>query len=276
MPTKTILLAHGIFRFDKLSATFREEFDADVGLHYFDGIAEHLRQHDFDVHEPNVSFAGSLSTRAANLTDRLKTIIGSGATPIHIIGHSMGGLDARKVLVDDPELTSHIACLTTIGTPHHGTTSADRALRAGGRILIAALSRLIDLEGFADLTTAACLRFNQSSRDAEAHNSVRYRTVAAVEDLQRTIALLQPTWVQLQHDEGESDGIVPRTSQQWDATLLASDGKAKHVEQLAFPIPADHLNEVGLWDPAEFIGGVTAATFRERVCDFYLQLARTA
>ena len=276
MATKTIVLAHGIFRFDKLSATFREEFDTDVGLRYFDGIGDYLRRHDFDVHEPDVSFAGSLSTRASNLKDRLTAIVGGGATSIHIIGHSMGGLDARKVLAENPELAAHVTCLTTIGTPHHGTTSADRALRVGGRVLISALSRLIDLEGFADLTTAACLRFNQSCRDAEVHNSVRYRAVAAVEDLQRTIAILQPTWVQLQHDEGDSDGIVSRTSQQWDATLLASNGNAKQVEQLSFPIPADHLNEVGLWDPAELIGGVTAATFRERVCDFYLQLARTA
>jgi len=34
------------------------------------------------------------------------------------------------------------------------------------------------------------------------------------------------------------------------------------------------LNEVGLWDPAELLGGLT--TFEQRVKDFYLHLAETA
>jgi len=118
-------------------------------------------------------------------------ILKSSAGSVHITGHSIGGLDARKAIVDHPDIAARVSCLTTVGTPHHGTTSADRALRAGGRILIAALSRIIDLDGFADLTTSACLRFNQLAQDAEARNQVRYRTVYAIEDLQRTIALLQ-------------------------------------------------------------------------------------
>ena len=274
--TQTIVLAHGIFRFDKLSDVFRRDFGIDVGPRYFDGVGDHLRAHGFDVHEPDVNFAGTLSARAADLKGHLERVVVAGASRVHIIAHSMGGLDARSVIADHPDLAARVSCLTTIGTPHHGTTSADRGLKLGGRLLMAALLPIIDVQGFGDLTTTACRAFNERVRDAEVANAVRYRTVAAVEDLARTTPLLQPTWIQLQRDEGESDGIVPRSSQAWVPALVDSGGRSKPVEQLPFPMPADHLNEVGLWDPAELLGGVTNAVLQQRVKDFYLQLATTA
>ena len=149
-------------------------------------------------------------------------------------------------------------------------------LRHGGHPAIAALSRLIDLAGFRDLTTAACHAFNESVRDREVANAVRYRTVAATETCLRTTPLLQVTWAQLDAEGNESDGIVPRGSQAWVPELVASTGARKPIEQLSFPMPADHLNEVGLWDVAELAGFVTKPELERRVQKFYLQLATTA
>ena len=42
--------------------------------------------------------------------------------PVHLIGHSMGGLDARGLLAD-PAWRGRILSLTTIGTPHLGSRS---------------------------------------------------------------------------------------------------------------------------------------------------------
>ncbi|MBV8518558.1 MAG: hypothetical protein JO197_14260 [Acidobacteria bacterium] len=278
MVTRSVVLAHGIFRFDQLSVVFKRDFDLEVGPRYFNGIGDFLRAHGFVVDEPAVNFAGSLEQRAADLRLRLQSVIAalaSASEKIHIIGHSMGGLDARKVIADHPEIAARISCLTTVGTPHHGTTSGDRAFGLGGGLLIAALRPIIDLQGFRDLTTGACRAFNDTIRAREVANGVRYRAVAASEDLRRTTPLLQPTWIQLDRDEGPSDGIVPVSSQRWVPTLV-SDGAAKPVEQLDFPIPADHLNEVGLWDPGELLGGVDKATLQRRVEEFYLHLAMTA
>lgn len=275
MSTQTIVLAHGIFRFDEVSVLFRENLGVEIGPRYFDGIGDHLRANGFVVHEPDVDFSGSLRKRASDLKSRLDEVFAEGAPSVHIIAHSMGGLDARMVIVDHPDIAARVSCLTTIGTPHFGTTSADRGLQSGGGRLIEILSPLIDLEGFNDLTTSACRAFNDRARDSEATNTVRYRTVAAAEDLARTTPLLQATWVQLSRDEGESDGIVSRSSQAWEPELVSRDGRRKRVEQLSFPMPADHLNEVGLWDPAELLGGVTKSELQRRVQAFYLQLATT-
>ena|SRR2546426_330993 len=276
MSTQTIVLAHGIFRFDRLSQLLRVGVGIDVGVRYFDGIADHLRAHGFVVYEPDVDFAGSLSTRASDLEDRLDRILQTSSSPLHIIGHSMGGLDARMVIADHPELAGRVSCLTTIGTPHHGTTSADRVLKCGGEPAIDALSPFIDLEGFRDLTTSACRAFNDRVRDCEAGNAVRYRTVTASESLGRTILLLQPFSAQLEREGHKSDGIVPTSSQAWVPELVAADGTRKRIEQLSFPMPADHLNEVGLWDIGELAAFVTKSEFERRVKEFYLQLATTA
>jgi triacylglycerol lipase len=215
MSTRSVVLAHGIFRFDKLSEVFRRDFGIEIGPRYFDGIGDALRAQGFDVHEPDVSFAGSLNRRAFEMKARLETLFATGVPLVHIIAHSMGGLDARMVIAEEPELAKRVTCLTTIGTPHHGTTCADRALQLGGRLVIASLLPIIDLEGFNDLTTTACLRLNDRIRDREVVNGVRYRTVTATEDLQRTVPVLQPTWIQLSRDEGDSDGIVSGSSQRW-------------------------------------------------------------
>src|SRR4029453_3869983 len=106
-----------------------------------------------------------------------------------------------------------------------GTTSADRALSMGGRLLISSLLSIIDLEGFNDLTTQACGALNRRLQDAEATNGVRYRAVTSVQDLLQTTPFLQPTWIQLNHEEGPSDGIVSRRSQAWTETLVSATGK---------------------------------------------------
>ena len=274
--TVPVILAHGIFRFDALRIFLRDHADVDIGPHYFNGIKDFLAQHDIPAEETDVNFAGPLELRARQLADKVRDVLKrTGASQVDVLAHSMGGLDARKAIVDEG-LGEAIRVLTTIGTPHHGTSTADLGLRLGGRILIAGLLPVIDLKGFADLTTGACRTFNRRANDAEAKNQVRYRTVTATESLERTTPLLQASWVQIRAVEGESDGIVPTISQRWAERLVSTDGVTKPIQQMRFPLPADHLNEVGVWDTGELLAGLDKRAYEDRVRDFYLTLARSA
>ncbi len=282
-----IVLAHGITRFDILRQIFVDKLglpEEQLGdrFHYFKGIKSHLEANGFEVHHSNVDFAGPVELRSRQLSGRINEILtGKPSGKVHIIGHSMGGLDARHMIVDIDGMAGRVASVTTIGTPHLGTSLADLGISHGGSV-IDDLRSIIDLEGFNDLTTTACAAFNARAKDKEANNTVVYRTYASSEKRNRVFRPLQPSWSIINEAEGENDGLVSVRSQQWDTELIASDGTRKRIEQHPFPIPADHLNEVGWWDPQEtnpilllLRGGKQVEEYESRIRDIYLQMANS-
>lgn len=252
-----IVLAHGIARFDFLTAHLLRTLDqfglnltlpAD-GLNYFKGIARHLRNNGFDVYHSQVSFAAPLNKRAMDLRDEVNKVLAlKGANKVNIIGHSMGGLDARFMIVNYG-MADKVTSLTTIGTPHFGTSFADWGIAHEGDEIIDLVSNVVDLKGIKDLTTTACAQFNDAARNSEATNGVFYQTYSAYEEEQGSVfSTLQDSWRIINDAEGKNDGLVPVTSQQFVAELVSDDGVTKRIPQKAFPVQADHLNEISWWD----------------------------
>jgi triacylglycerol lipase len=286
--TFPIILAHGIARFDILREILLNKLsisEDDVGdeLDYFKGIKSYLEKNGFEVHHTNVSFAGPVDLRARQLSDQISQILdGRPLCKVHIIGHSMGGLDARHMIVDIEGMAEKVASLTTIGTPHLGTSIADFGISEGGHWIIDILKPIINLEGFEDLATESCRSFNMRAKNSEASNAVVYRTYASSEERDLVFLPLQPSWFLISHREGENDGLVSVKSQQWDERLIGSDGRQKTIEQFRFPIPADHLNEVGWWDLQEtnpVLGLLNIEKQKEeyenKIKNIYLQIAKT-
>ncbi len=282
-----IVLAHGIARFDIL----REKIDArlnlpptqlDDELQYFRNMRTYLGANGFPtVINTNVEFAGSVAQRAAELKDQIETLL-PNAEKIHIIAHSMGGLDARLMIVD-LGMAEKVASLTTIGTPHLGTILADRVIGWGGSLWMDFLQNAVRLNiaGVNDLTTAACAAFNQRARDAEAKNGVFYQTFSSFEEGNDMFLPLFPSWAFIRGFEGRNDGLVPVRSQKWESELVAADGTRKPIAQNEFPFPADHLNQCGWWDLSEALNPVIHGTLSQqrnnyelKVKNLYLEIAR--
>jgi triacylglycerol lipase len=274
--TYPIALATGVARLDFLAGTLDREsrkmfggvFDSIInffkdhgvkvvsdGLHYFRGIKSFLDDDQFDTHHTRVGFATHLTDRSADLKAQVTGILKTtGAAKVHIIAHSMGGLDARAMIAR-LGMADKVASLTTIGTPHHGSCFADVKLKSGGQELVEKVSNVIDFRGLEDLTRDACKKFNEEVRDAEASNGVFYQTYSASEGRDATFLFLQPSWDIIKKEEGDNDGLVSLTSQAWQPEVVSSDGKSrKKIVQKKFAdssgnlIPADHLNEIGWWD----------------------------
>jgi len=282
-----IILAHGIARFDILREKIDERLNLpptrlDDELQYFRNVRTYLQANGFPhVFNTDVEFAGSVETRAAELKSEIDALV-SGDEKVHIIAHSMGGLDAR-LMIAEMGMAERVRSLTTIGTPHLGTVLADRVIGWGGSLWIDFLQKAVrlDLDGFRDLTVSACEAFNRRLADAEATNAVFYQTFSSFEEGNDMFLPLFPSWAFIRAIEGRNDGLVPVSSQKWTSELTASDGTRKPIAQLEFPFPADHLNQCGWWDLSEALNPLVHGTLAQQRIDYelrvknvYLEIAR--
>jgi triacylglycerol lipase len=117
-----VVLAHGFFGF--------ESFAGLQFVTYFYGVKAALADEGVTVYTPAVDPFNDSATRGAQLTAAIQQILTeTGHAKVNLIGHSQGGLDARVVAHDHPEL---VASVVTVSTPHYGTPVADVALKLVG------------------------------------------------------------------------------------------------------------------------------------------------
>ncbi|KAJ3054360.1 hypothetical protein HK097_002024 [Rhizophlyctis rosea] len=118
-PRDPIVLCHGLFGFDVLGP----ETMPWLQIRYWKGIVEALRDIGCKVYVSKVGSVASLRTRAHELHSYLEAN-GKGQR-INLVAHSMGGLDCRYVISHMPAANYQVNSLTTIATPHRGSTFMD-------------------------------------------------------------------------------------------------------------------------------------------------------
>lgn len=210
------------------------------------------------------SWGGSLDRRATELRKEILRFTDNFNrwSRIHIIAHSMGGLDARWMIYKF-KMSDQVASLTTIGTPHHGTAYADWALKYFGRLFDFATTAGLDLQGVKSLSRAACKGLNELLAEFEEKNGVIYRTIAGVQPMEQIFLSLRPSYRIIWQEEGENDGLVSLRSAMWK--------KEYFLDQ----IDADHLNQIGWWDGGRAMGTTDKANFEKRILEVYLDIVRT-
>lgn len=260
-----IVLAHGICRFDQLlNETFGLDNKDDDSRHYFKRIRSTLMTAGFKVWHSKVSWSAGVDLRADQLKAELFRLTNEfkDCRKVHLIAHSMGGLDARHMIYEH-KMDDFIASLTTIGTPHRGTSFADWGVKRAGRMIPFLEALGIDITGFLDLTTERCNAFNAKAEDFESRNSVKYQSFAGIQERKRTFWPLQFPHSIISDEEGDNDGLVSVESARW-----RSDFFVKKID-------ADHLNEVGWCDINEPEYLFTRDAFEQRIRDFYCDIAQS-
>jgi triacylglycerol lipase len=172
----------------------------------------------------------------------------------------MGGLDARTMICRY-RMEKQVVSLTTIGTPHHGTSYADWGLRNFSFLIDYAGALGLDLTGLRDLSRARCQERNLALADCENRNGVIYRTVAGVQPGPRIFSHFRFAHQFIMREEGENDGLVSLRSAKWKD------------EYLIGIMDADHLNQIGWWDPGEGRAGLAREDFERGIREFYVRLA---
>ncbi|HEY7403907.1 MAG TPA: hypothetical protein VIB39_10320 [Candidatus Angelobacter sp.] len=229
----TIVLAHGIFGFAKLIPGFSL-------ITYFNGVEAHLSRQGHDVIVPAVKPIGSIESRATELVQLVLSDPKASAR-MHIIAHSMGGLDARQALATNTDFRRRIATLVTIGTPHLGSKVANVVVKAAGRIRLpipgSLGSFLHDNAGaFGELTTDFCASFNERTKTAEAMGGIRYIEVAG--DKSKTDSGFGFFRIAAEIggiDNEVNDGVVAKSS------ALRNLKDHEHLDDW----PVDHVGEIG-------------------------------
>lgn len=118
-PPYPVVLAHGFFG-----------FEAFAGLDfatYFYGVKDDLLGYGETVFTPAVDPFNDSTARGAQLLAHVEDVLAqTGHEKVILVGHSQGGLDARVVAHDRPDL---VAAVVTVATPHLGTPVADVLLK---------------------------------------------------------------------------------------------------------------------------------------------------
>ncbi len=205
-----------------------------------------LRRHGVLAYAPNVSPYQTIAVRAVQWHERLQHVLDeTGAEKVNLVAHSMGGLDAR-FLIHKYQMHDRVATLTTVATPHHGSSIASITLEQPERLRdvladfvnwMGASTRLYPsadvLSALIELTPAhVCDVFNAAVPD---HPDVQYRSYAGQSGRGTDVSINPLLRVQnhlLYTREGLNDGLVSVESAMWGDFRGA--------------IAADHAEQVGL------------------------------
>lgn len=218
-----LVLIHGLFGFARIGSK-------RLGVDYFKLVPAALRGGGNEVHQASLSPTAGVARRAEQLCELVRSL---PEGPVHLIAHSMGGLDARFA-ISRLGLASRVLTLTTLGTPHRGSSFADWA---SGR-LVRLVGPLFDHFGlpraaFDDLTVEKCRAFNEQTPDAP---GVRYFSVAGRvphrDGLRPDWAISEPI---IYRAEGENDGLVALTSAAWGESCEVWQGD--HLSLVNWPNP---------------------------------------
>jgi triacylglycerol lipase len=219
-----IVLVHGLCGYDVL------RLGGVTLANYWPGIVATLAKAGNRVHTARLSPTAGIAQRAAQLRDFIRAA--SPDEPVHVIAHSMGGLDSRY-MISRLGMDDRVLSLTTVGTPHRGSPFADWGVRRLKRF-VAPLFRMVGLpeQGFYDVTTESCQAFNDQVPDAP---TVRYASVAG----QISGGWISAQWLLpysvISRTEGPNDGLVSVTSARWGESADVWEG--------------DHLSLINWFNP---------------------------
>ena len=144
-PTR-IYLSPGMFGFAELASLDYFGHLKSALVERFAAKGREARVFVCEVHP-----TASVRRRGAKLAGLVRRSCANDDGPIHVVGHSTGGLDARIVaspsihLSDDPDLLRwlpRLCSVTTINTPHYGTPLAAFFATVSGQRVLYALSAL--------------------------------------------------------------------------------------------------------------------------------------
>ena len=234
-----IVLVHGVLGFDRLRVA------GWTIACYFGNLPELLTAAGNRVFMAQLSPTGGVAERAAQLKSLIdKEVPGE---PVHLMAHSMGGLDSRY-MISRLQMADRVLTLTTIGTPHRGSPFADWGVSRLDKVVRPILGLLgIPHQAFYDLTTTRCKALNE---DAPDNPGVRYFSVAGRHEGDWTSPEWQLPSSIVSQAEGANDGMVSIASATYGESTEVWDGD--HISLINWLNPLAMLRAPGRNRPKQY------------------------
>jgi triacylglycerol lipase len=210
--------------------------DKTLGINYWGRIPKQMEKNGIKVYYGGTDAWGAVENNAQKIKEVIENIVKEhGVEKFNVIAHSRGGLEVRY-LISSLKLSSMIASLTTISTPHRGVKAMNIALYFPDG-LYKFVSFFINLwsrisgdknpdfyKSSRQLSERECTEFNKINIDVQ---SVYYQSYAAkmkhcFSDL--LFIVMNPF---LKITDGENDGLCPVESAKWGnfRGIITTEGK---------------------------------------------------
>ena len=226
-----VILVHGI--------GFR---DTALLVRYWGDIPDVLKQNGAVVYTGGQDAYGIIADNAAVLKKKvLEVLATTKSRKVNIIAHSRGGIEARY-MISLLGMKDKVASLTTIATPHRGSSMADlimKKMNDSGPIpeIINFFAKIIgdrnpeSYNAGLELTRESMKEFNIKVPDAP---GVYYQSYAAVIDGSFPNLVWRQMYSIINEYEGANDGLVSVDSAKWGnyRGLMTCDGiyRASHID----------------------------------------------
>jgi triacylglycerol lipase len=221
-----------------------------------DEICMLYRSHGIVSFAPNIVPYNRIKVRAeawCHLIDEL--LEQTQADKINIIAHSMGGLDMRYA-ISELNMSEKVSSLTTISTPHQGSSLAEWALSTPARVkvLLAELLNWVGnsmypkiqsdvLSATSELTREHVEEiFNRKIINADGVAYYSYSAAAGKGTNDSIGRILVPFNNHIYQEEGINDGFVSEQSGHWGKHLGKTN--LSHIEQIKVNLAA---NRIPVW-----------------------------
>lgn len=224
--------------------------------HAFRGISKFLREQNVTVYVTNQDGIGAIATNAAQLKEEIEEILKKeNCDKVNIIAHSKGGLDARY-MISCLSMAEHVASLTTLSTPHHGSGLSARLLKMpsfcaktvafftnlGFRILGDHQPDIFRLGQ--ELTADAMEQFNQDVPNAP---QIYYQSFSSTSPHKHAFLRHIPYRISRYCEQDDTDGMVSVTSSQWGNYRGSMGGNVDHFQMVGMYGTEKKLVGVGLF-----------------------------
>ncbi|KAG9533089.1 alpha/beta-hydrolase, partial [Aureobasidium melanogenum] len=192
-PKNPIILAHGLLGFEELNIVPKA---VAPGIQYWRGIREALAAKGIEVITATVPSSGSIEARAQKLTC---------------------GLDSRYMISQLKPPNVKVLSLTTIATPHRGSSFADVMFSWIGPTNIPKLYKMLEFFGFEtgafSQLTQKYMRENFNPKTPDREGIAYYSYGATVNP--RFWSMFRQSHRIIQKLEGDNDGLVSVQSSKW-------------------------------------------------------------